>query len=199
MKRETLLDLLLLIAILFIMLFISVRGHAETAFVVTNVSKQGPHQQSIYNALDFITAHADSKCSQALPGLATMIAALEGDRHNEATILIGHGTYNAMTGAFTGNDGSVPEGYFITVNDASTFFTDAVPGHPNQYLMVALRYRGGTPQSQVFVLMHELGHVLEAPGFLADYNSIDNVMHNDSIIEKSCHAVIDAAGNRGSF
>ncbi len=179
-------------------LLASTLAHAA-AYNVVEASKQGTHQQSIYSALEFISAKADASCTTALPGLKEMVTSLEGDKANEQTILVGHGTFEALTAAFTGNDGSVPEGYFITVNDTSTFFTDRVPNKPANYQEIAHKYRGGTAQAQVFILMHELGHALSAPGFIPDLSSTKNVAHNDAIVEASCQSVIRPAGKRQPF
>src|SRR5579872_6890438 len=60
---------------------------------VTKISKTGPQQDALFEALDFIIKNADEQCQAAFPGLVNMALGLEGDRTTPETILLAHGIY----------------------------------------------------------------------------------------------------------
>ena len=184
--------------------------YAHGQIVVENPSKTGPQQTSIYNTLDFIVANMDASCSATLPMAKDMIVALESDRSNEQTILIGHANFpNTTIAAFT-NEGHEPAGYLVVIADNGAFFTanekteiahlsgstigSVMGGDRTSFYIIAGQYKGGTNPAKVEILLHELGHAVNAPGFQADYNSQNKIDANDRIIMTGCKSVLKAAG-----
>jgi hypothetical protein len=181
-------------------------GYADAVHVnppipeVEAPSKTGPQQQSIYATLDFILAHMDAQCAVTLPGASDMVRALEADKQNEQMILVGHGVFaDPLLAAFTGNSGNVPPGYMMVVADNGGFFTDVVPGHPKNFLMIANEFHGGTNQAKVEILLHELGHATNAPGFVSDFGSREKIDHNNALVMTGCKNVIKSAGKVGTL
>jgi hypothetical protein len=183
--------------------------HAQVA--VENPSKQGPQQESIYRTLDFINANMDAQCTATLPMAKEMIVALEGRTGDKTVavidpnmILIGHGDFpHSMIAAFTGATAQTV-GYLIIVANAGAFYTEVVPAefkkNDGNYLAIAHQYHGGTNQAKAVILLHELGHATNAPGFLSDLGSQAKIDHNDAIILRGCKSVIKAAGKyRGAL
>ncbi len=60
--------------------------------------------------------------------------------------------------------------------------------------VIAHQYRGDSNQAKVVILLHELGHATNAPGFVPDYGSPSKVDHNDSLITNGCKNVVKSAG-----
>ena len=181
--------------------------YAMHAQIVDNPSKTGVQQESIYRTLDFISNNLDASCTATLPMAKDMIVALESDRVNEQTILIGHADFH-FAAAFTGATKDTP-GYLILVANDGAFFTAdervipaAAPsglgmtlgGETTLSNVIAHQYRGGSNQAKVVILLHELGHATNAPGFVPDYGNPSKVDHNDSLITNGCKNVVKSAG-----
>jgi hypothetical protein len=184
---------------------------------VINPSKTGPQQESIYRTLDFITANMDAPCGATLPMAKDMIIALEGESLSARTVgnldmvLIGHGIFvDTTVAAFTGATKETV-GYLVTVADNGGFFTAneqteglkmptgseigmTMGGTKTTFLVIAGKYRGGTNEAKVEILLHELGHAVNATGFQADYGSPSKAAANDHIVMGGCKNVIKAAG-----
>jgi len=175
-------------------------------FTVTNPSKIGPQQESIYRTLDFASANMDTQCSATLPMVQDMIKALEGDRVNSDLILVGHGIFeHTMVAAFTGNGGNVPAGYMMVIADNGAFFTDKTAksverdapgsatfgGPTGYYLEVAHKYRGGSNAAKVEILLHELSHAVGVAEH--DYHDSAAVDRNDKRILDNCGKVLKLA------
>jgi len=172
-------------------------------FTVTNPSKSGPQQESIYRTLDFISANLDTQCSNTLPMAQDMIKALEGDRVNPDLVLVGHGIFeHTLAAAFTGNGGNVPAGYMMVFADNGGFFTDRVNAeflttfggqHGDYFLQVARKYKGGTNVAKVEIALHELSHAVnvaehdagnEAAGERNDQRILTNCSKTLKLAEK---------------
>jgi hypothetical protein len=67
-------------------------------------------------------------------------------------------------------------------------------GDRTSFYIIAGQYKGGTNPAKVEILLHELGHAVNAPGFQADYNSQNKIDANDRIIMTGCKSVLKAAG-----
>ena len=50
------------------------------------------------------------------------------------------------------------------------------------------------PMAKDMILLHELGHATNAPGFVPDYGNPSKVDHNDSLITNGCKNVVKSAG-----
>ena len=182
--------------------------YAMHAQIVDNPSKTGVQQESIYRTLDFISNNLDASCTATLPMAKDMIVALESDRVNEQTILIGHADFH-FAAAFTGATKDTP-GYLILVANDGAFFTanektesahlpgsaigSVMGGERTSFYIIAHQYKGGSNQAKVVILLHELGHATNAPGFVPDYGNPSKVDHNDSLITNGCKNVVKSAG-----
>src|SRR5208282_995122 len=167
------------------------------AFVhVQDFSKAGPRQQTIVNTMDFIRGYDDAKCAAWFPALKDGIKSLEGDANVPDTVLIGHGKITPRSiVAFTGSNPKqtdLPVGVIVAFNDGSVFFTD-IPGYNNG------GFEGGTNQSRVLTVIHELGHMLDATGIMDDFASQDKVNANNDLVKKNCGATVKAAKKVKAF
>src|SRR5208282_3200794 len=163
---------------------------------VGNFSKSGPQQQTIINTMDFIRGYDDAKCAAWFPALKGGIKSLEGDASVPDTVLIGHGKITpGSIVAFTGSNPKqtdLPVGVIVAFNDDSVFFTD-IPGYNNG------GFEGGTNQSRVLTVIHELGHMLDATGIMDDFASQDKVNANNDLVKKNCGATVKAAKKVKAF
>src|SRR5208282_84558 len=163
---------------------------------VENFSKSGPQETTILNTFDYVKDHADAKCIAwfGSSNLHDGIAAIEGTSPD--TLLIAHGKFSIPSlVAFTGNDPKqtdIPAGVIITFNDAGLFF-NAIPH------MGVGDFDGGTNKAKVLVVIHELGHFLNARGFQEDFASQKRVEENNQLVEKNCADTIKAASKLPSF
>lgn len=193
--------------LLFVFMF-NIMGHCQIA--VTNPSKTGPQQESIYRTLDFISTNVDTQCSTTLPMVQDMIKALEGDRVNPDLVLIGHGNFEHTTvAAFTG---ATPQtvGYLIVIADNGGFFTDKANAelipkdspeiqgqttfgrqHVDYFLQIAHKYRGGTNVAKVDIILHELSHAVGVAEL--DYNNTAAGNRNDKRILDNCSKTLKQA------
>ncbi len=189
-------------AVMFVVFTVAAFGqvHANSFIHVQDFSKDGPHETTILNTFTFVKDHADAKCiawfGSTMQGgnLREGIIALEG--LDTETRLLGHGSFSIPTLiAFTGNDArqtDVPAGVIMTFNDTGLFFV------PILHMGVG-NYDGGTNKARVMTVIHELGHFLNAPGFQADFASMDKVEANNDLVEKNCRETINAAGKLPNF
>jgi hypothetical protein len=156
---------------------------------VHNPSKTGPQENRISQVMSWISANIDKGCTQWLSGVSDAIDSLLGNPSDEATVLIGHGQFNPLIAAFTGNNSkqtNLPAGYAITVNNAGAFFN-------SQYKVGGLA--GGSGRAQVHILLHELAHFLNAAGFQDDFNNSRAGISNDRLVKKHCGKMVRDAKN----
>jgi hypothetical protein len=45
---------------------------------------------------------------------------------------------------------------------------------------------GGTPKAKIFIILHEIAHGVETPGFLPDFNNPTAGKINDTLINDNC-------------
>ena len=108
----------------------------------------------------------------------------------------GHGTFNiqkyaAIHGSTNPDEAHTPAGvpvdYAITVNDTGAFFGENWKVGPRGYV-------GGTLKARAFILIHELGYDLEAPGFQNDFGVAKEdkaEKSNDKLVDKNCRQLIE--------
>ena len=109
----------------------------------------------------------------------------------------GHGTFNRTTvSAFAGsrilgaNSNVVPPNVSVTVNDQGAFF---LPFKDHYSLSVGYRkYKGGTPEAQAAILIHELGHVMNIRGFKSDYNETSAAREKGKLVDENCRGLIES-------
>jgi hypothetical protein len=51
-------------------------------------------------------------------------------------------------------------------------------------------YTGGTLKAQAAILIHELGHILDAAGFTPDFGDAKAGKLNDNLVDKNCGKLI---------
>jgi hypothetical protein len=177
-------------------------NEVSSDITVSNFSQTGANQQTITNVLNDILQGLNSGkyagCSTWLTGAApysisTSIANLI--TYNS----YGHGPFNNNgTAAFVGAknlDGTptgLPEGAAIAVNDAGAFFNAKLG---DQTSTVGRRaYTGGTLKAQAAILIHELGHLMNAAGgaagFQADAGNKNAGRANDRLVDQYCGKLI---------
>lgn len=152
-------------------------NEADADIVVTNPSQTNPNQQTITNVLNDILQALNSGsyggCGAWLTGAATTSASSYISTMITSQ-LYGHGTFNKKdTAAFVGDknqDGTsagVPVGWVVAVNDQGAFFNAKVG---DKIFMVGRHaYSGNTLKAQAAILIHELGHLMNALGGAADF------------------------------
>ena len=100
------------------------------------------------------------------------------------------------TNAIIGNDPmrtDLPAGYLIAVNTGGAFFNSQINVNGRMRPTNSGGWSGGTNQAQVFMLLHELGHHLEAAGFRNDFGNDEAGRVNDGIVNMHCFGTITAA------
>lgn len=174
-------------------------GQRSRFIHVGNPSKTGANERPIDTILDWIRNNIDADCAARLNGVGGAIADLEGDPSNLDTVLIGHGTMDIGSAAFTGNNPEntdAPPGYAMTVNDAGAFFNATAKNPVGQTVTLSVNgYTGDTSQAQVAILLHELAHFLNADGFKNDLQSDAKGRSNEALVKKHCKNTLNAAKN----
>jgi hypothetical protein len=156
---------------------------------VSNPSKTGAQQDRISTVLNWIGANIDGDCAKWLSGIQNMIPQVLGNPANPDSVAIGHGDFQGNIAAFTNNNANqtdLPAGYAMVVNNSGGFFNSA---------WTVAGYSGGSSQAQVFILLHEFAHLLDAAGFQADFGSQGAVNSNDKLVQQNCAKTIKAARN----
>jgi RHS repeat-associated protein len=167
-------------------------GGAQTTFTVTGYSRSGAKESTITNDLnDILNQVLTGGCAKWLTGqdfsASQLIAALETAVSGGPSY--GYGAVNSNTlAAFVGNTNpngtpvtGLPVNASITVNTNGAFFNSGYTvGFGNT------QYTGGTLQAQIFILVHELAHLVGAAGFLSDAGSQDNVNSNNALVQQNC-------------
>jgi hypothetical protein len=112
--------------------------------------------------------------------------------------LYGHGTFDNGTAAFEGGKNAdetlagVPAGWIITVNDEGAFFNAKVGG--KTFTVGRRAYNGGTLKAQAAILIHELGHLMNALGgaalFQSDAGNKKAGRANDKLVDTYCGNLI---------
>lgn len=164
---------------------------------VSNFSNTGQSQATITSALGKINVllPGDSDCSQWLGGLnvvGSLVGGLiDGNAYGSATLPSNVNTIAAFEGSKNpdGSSVGVPVTAAFTVNSNGAFFNSGFTVGPKQY-------QGGTVQAQLFVVLHELAHMLQtnglgAPGFQNDFGNAAAGRSNDGLIDNHCGDLIN--------
>jgi hypothetical protein len=173
-------------------------GRGGLFIKVKNPSKSGPKQDRTRKVLSWISENTDEDCRNWLgSSFSTAIASLRGDPTDSATVYIGHGDFSTpFVSAFTGNNTqqtNIPIGFAITINDTGGFFNSATLSAGKSQDLSPGGYVGGSNQAQVYVLLHELAHFLNAPGFLSDFGNPVAGATNDRTVNDNCGKTINAS------
>ncbi len=166
---------------------------------VTGYNRTGANEDTITNDLnDILNQVLTGGCAKWLTGqdfsASQMIAAMENGASGGPSY--GYGALNNNSiAAFVGvnnPDGTLipglPTDSTITVNTRGAFFNSA-------YTVGSgfIQYAGGSPQAQIFILIHELAHQVGAAGFLPDAGSQANENSNNALVQKNCGKQIAGA------
>lgn len=132
----------------------------------------------------------DPRCLQFLGGsaLSNLSDIIDNNLYGVTTI---EPTLNG-DGSITMNNGDLGliPGQVITVNTLGAFFNSTYNGF--DLTTDRGRIKGGSPQAQVFIVLHELAHSVGA--ILDDANQQKLIDKNDKNIEKECKQTIKQAG-----
>ncbi len=148
-------------------------GSSGGNITTSNVSTEGPNEQVIDAAAQSLVAFIDPNCLSWLQSggvnLGQEVSGLLGYG------LIGHGTItttqpNSVVNAVEGP--SDAPGFAIVINDNGAFFNKNVTTDVGQL-------QGNTIAARIFILIHELAHSMEVPGFVPDGSSQTLVNQND--------------------
>jgi RHS repeat-associated protein len=152
----------------------------QPLITITNLSKTGSSYNTVNNRLTDIENEIDEDCLRFLQSGGHELGRHIRDLRDSNLLAVGRFNRNDIA-AITGTYGSnLPEGEAaIVVNANGAFFRSA-------YTVNQGKLTGGTAKAQVFILLHELAHSLEAKGFLADLNNASHGEANDRKIEANC-------------
>jgi RHS repeat-associated protein len=160
---------------------------------------------SMYDPLGLSGEDSSSKLSQITATLQRLLDLLPKDpeclkflcRNNGNPIqtlqdLLQLGAYgvSSIQPAWNNAQTGYIQGQALTVNTTGGFFNQSYNGSP---LMVDRgRIQGGTPQAQGFILLHELGHLVDALD--PDLNNKKTDDENNKMLENNCKKLIKALG-----
>jgi RHS repeat-associated protein len=156
---------------------------------LSNASKSGPNQDTIIATLEYLLANLDDDCAAFLGGRAAAEGAIRSLIDTDGSSLIAHGvvTPTSIT-AFTGGrpsdfeDGALAAAtqaigaFAVMVNDNGAFFKGSTVNNG--------RLVGNSAPGQRFILLHELGHVLDV--LEHDFNDSEAGRRNDDRINDHC-------------
>ena len=177
-------------------------NEAGSDITVSNFSQTGANQQTITSVLNDILQGLNSGkfagCSTWLTGAAPYSIS------DEITALVtnnsyGHGPFSDNDiAAFVGgrNQDGTPTGTAasaaISVNDSGAFFNAKLGD--KTFTVGRRAYTGGTLKAQAAVLIHELGHLMNAvggaAGFQADAGNRKAGRANDQLVDQNCGKLI---------
>ena len=177
-----------------------------------NLGSSGSREKQILALLDFIKGNIDSNCTKWLTGgagfsqsysggLGQVIQALESggqDASGNSVPTIGFATVTGQPG-FVNNatEGSGVNALAIVVNvEGSVFSYNAPRSSGVNYNGQISGIVSGSQRAGVFVLLHELAHLLSAPGFRADNGNFQNGKLNNDDVYANCAKTVNAASNR---
>lgn len=126
---------------------------------------------------------------QFLPTLAQQISIAHTTESNRTSAFV----YGYNPDRFGNPDKTKPVGiptnFAITVNDNGAFFNARDP-LDNRILFKDGGYNGGTLKAQARIMIHELAHLLDVPGFQPDFGSPEAGRANDKLVETNCKALV---------
>jgi len=175
-------------------------GAGSFSLTVTGYSRSGPNETKILHTLiiaqdEVVTGDCASWLeSQGVSAsdLGNLFDALENSSNGGPTVGWGALNYNNIAAFVGGNnpDGSpvpgLPADATITVNSNGAFFSSSLSVGSG-----ATQYNGGTLQAQLFILIHELGHLT---GVLQpDTDNSANENSNNSAVQSNCGKQIAGA------
>ena len=174
---------------------------------VSNFTTTGKSAAAVQNTISFLDADLDqgndpdSDCARWLAGSSTLSTFQKSlDLLASTQSMVGVGTFSdntinamAMSPASTG----IPAGTMVTVNTSGAFFQSG-PSESVGY-GVPDWIKGGSAAAQMLIVLHELAHVFEAPGFVQnDYGDTAAQKNNNQLVMQNCGSVITWWASRGN-
>jgi RHS repeat-associated protein len=153
--------------------------------IAWNLHKTGSDMYRIVSVLKDIQQCIDPTCLAFLQSGGGNLNSFISDLLGNNLLAAGNVSPNTIA-AFSGTSNTnVPAGYAaIVVNDTGAFFNSS-------YSVDAGTLTGGSAEAQAFILLHELGHDLNAKGFQPDLNNPTAGAANDALIQKNCAATLN--------
>jgi hypothetical protein len=159
----------------------AVKGLGKVTITTSGVNRNGPREDEINIALETLDNIVDPDCRAWLQGgvfgnLDTEISEIVQNG------VVGHGSISTnqpdtVVNAVT-NPGDAP-GFAIVINDNGAFYNSSVATDNGNIT-------GGDLKADIFILLHELGHLNQIPGFLDDSQSSANGKTNNITVEQKC-------------
>jgi RHS repeat-associated protein len=159
-------------------------GPVRVKLKVTKVQKSGKQYDQVEGFLQAILKSIDQDCLNFLQSggysLGDYVSALLSNN------LLAVANFSGSIAAFTNTGGTnlAPGTAAIVVNNNGAFFNSGDTVDQGQL-------RGDTPEADVFILLHELGHALSAENFQNDLNSSAAGAKNDSLIQQHCQSTLN--------
>jgi hypothetical protein len=146
---------------------------------VRNPRKDGEDYLKVQDAFVRTMAVLDQDCEAFLSSGGVNVRSYVSDLF--AHDLVAVADFDPSKGAFTGSHGTnLPEGFAAMVfNTTGAFFKSGMRVNNGEI-------ESGTAKAQVFIILHELGHALSAPGFRPDLNDPSASKSNDNLIDSKC-------------
>jgi RHS repeat-associated protein len=157
---------------------------APQTLVVKGLTKKGQKYDRVKQTFSEIQDSIDPDCLSFLQSGGGNLNGYVSDLLSNDLLAVGNFTSNLA--AFTGTGGTnlAPGDAAIVVNGVGAFFSSAFTVGPG-------KIQGGTDQADVFILLHELGHALDAAGFKSDFNNSAAGKSNDALIQANCQKTLD--------
>jgi hypothetical protein len=143
---------------------------------ITNLSNTGNRYNAVNNRLTEMENNIDADCFAFLESGGHALSRHIRDVRALQLLAVGNFSQSNLA-AIAGTYGTdLAEGVAaIVINVDGAYFSGSRTVNRGRIL-------GGTAKAQVFILLHELAHSLEAKGFLSDYNNAQNGQTNDELI-----------------
>jgi RHS repeat-associated protein len=173
-------------------------GRSTSGIVqIKNLSTTSSQALDVQNDLRWLqqAIAQDSDCSGWLQGFSAAINYMLDAPGSGATMMaVGVGSFgnnadNAVEGSLGTN---LPSGMLITVNVNGAFF-NAGPSTAVGFGLPSW-IQGGSAAAQGEILLHELGHVVNASGMQSDKGNNDAEARNNQLVMQHCGDIVNALG-----
>ncbi len=96
---------------------------------------------------------------------------------------------------YTGTD--IGTGFAININTSGAFFTNTVGvGYATNPMIKSIQ--PASPRAQMFIVLHEVAHYFQAPGFIQADNTTGRQTFNNDLLGQKCSKTIASAPNGGT-
>jgi RHS repeat-associated protein len=152
---------------------------------VEGPTKTGGQYSSVKDAFTRTLASLDPDCEAFLNSGGGNVRTVASDLFEHDLVAVGG--FDIKYSAFTNTAGTdLPAGYASMVFNTSSAFFQGPTGMGGVFTVNNGQIRGGTPQAQVFIILHELSHLLSSQGFMSDFGNAKAGWQNDRVISSFC-------------